>query len=354
MLTTLHQYIERETGTVHTESLYMDRVVRFFYSDTREQLAIMQRLLTGARSTRILGYLNYDTRWGSRACKNFIAKNNLTMAECLDDPATFNTVRKFFERKIKYWVYRPLALQTDAVVSPADARVVVGSLSENSRLFLKGKFFSYEELVARDKTRWLHTFRDGDFAIFRLTPEKYHYNHTPVAGRVEDYYEISGRYHSCNPSAVTRISTPYSKNKRVVTIINTDTPGGTGIGRVAMIEVVALMIGEILQCYSRSHYFNPLPMLPGLLLRRGQPKSLFRPGSSTTLLLFEKNRIQFAEDLLQNQAHPTAESRYSEPFGRTLVETDVKVRSLIARAKPPAMGNQALLDFFQPYEILQP
>ena len=354
MATTPHQYIERETGAVHTESLYMDRVVRFFYSDIREQLAVMQRLLTGARSSRILGYLNYDTHWGSHACKNFIAKNNLTTTECLDDPDTFNTVRKFFERKIKYWDCRPLPSQTDAVVSPADARVVVGSLSESSRLFLKGKFFSFEELVAQDKTRWLDTFRDGDFAIFRLTPEKYHYNHTPVAGRVEDYYEISGRYHSCNPSAVTRIGTPYSKNKRVVTIINTDTPGGTGIGRVAMIEVVALMIGEILQCYSRSRYFNPLPMFSGLSMRRGQPKSLFRPGSSTTLLLFEKNRVQFAEDLLQNQGHPTAESRFSVPFGRTLVETDVKVRSLIARAKPATASSHASFDLFPSHEISQP
>ena len=76
MAHTLHQYIERETGAVHTESLYMDRVVRFFYSDMREQLAVLQRLLTGARSSRILGYLNYDTQWGSHACKNFIEKNN--------------------------------------------------------------------------------------------------------------------------------------------------------------------------------------------------------------------------------------------------------------------------------------
>jgi phosphatidylserine decarboxylase len=41
---------------------------------------------------------------------------------------------------------------------------------------------------------------------------------------------------------------PYSKNKRVVTIIDTDVEGGTGIGLVAMIEVVALMIGDIVQC----------------------------------------------------------------------------------------------------------
>lgn len=327
-----HQYIQRETGNVRTERLYMDRVVRFFYSEVREQASVMQRWLTGSGSSRLLGYLNYDTRWGSHACRRFVENNGLDLAECLEDPSRFDTVRKFFERKIKYWQYRPLPENESSIVAPADARVVVGSLSETSKLFLKGKFFSYDELVARDKPEWLQAFRDGDFAIFRLTPEKYHYNHTPVAGIVEDYYEIPGRYHSCNPSAITRVITPYSKNKRVVTIINTDVPGGTRIGRVAMIEIVALMIGEIVQCYSRHHYLNPLPIRKDMFVQRGCPKSLFRPGSSTTLLLFEKNHIHFAEDLLQNQTHPTAESRFSLPFGRTLVETDVQVRSSIATA----------------------
>ena len=334
MTDTAHQYIERETGHVRTEHLYMDRVVRFFYNEAREQFSVMRHFLSGRESSRLLGYLNYDTRWASRANRQFVADNGLDMTECLDDPAGFDTVRKFFERKIKYWQCRPQPENRDAVVAPADARVVVGSLNETSRLFLKGKFFSCGELLARDKQKWLRTFHDGDFAIFRLTPEKYHYNHTPVAGLVEDHYEIAGRYHSCNPSAVTRMVTPYSKNKRVVTIINTDVPGGTGIGRVAMIEIVALMIGEIVQCYSRNRYLDPLPMRYGMFMQRGCPKSLFRPGSSTTLLLFEKNRIHFAEDLLRNQTHPTAESRFSLPFGRTLVETDVKVRSRLARGLP--------------------
>jgi phosphatidylserine decarboxylase len=51
---------------------------------------------------------------------------------------------------------------------------------------LEERFFAYEELLGIDERGWLHVFAGGDFAIFRLTPEKYHYNHTPVAGRVED------------------------------------------------------------------------------------------------------------------------------------------------------------------------
>jgi phosphatidylserine decarboxylase len=200
-------------------------------------------------------------------------------------------------------------------------------------LVLKGKFFDFEELLGADKAEWLDAFRGGDFVICRLTPDKYHYNHTPVAGLVRAYYETHGTYHSCNPSAVLTLATPYSKNKRVVTIIDTDVPRGTGIGLVAMIEVVALMIGDIAQCYSEVEYSDPMKIEPGMFLRRGCPKSLFRPGSSTTVLLFQESRVEFAPDLVRNLTRTDVESRYSLGLGRPLVETELKVRSSIGTRK---------------------
>jgi phosphatidylserine decarboxylase len=177
-------------------------------------------------------------------------------------------------------------------------------------------------------------FAAGDFAIFRLTPEKYHYNHTPIAGIVLDCYEIPGRYHSCNPHAVVQTVTPYSKNKRVVTIIDTDVPKGSQVGVVALIEIVALLIGDIVQCYSSERYDAPRPVVPGMFVHKGLPKSLYRPGSSTTVLLFQPGRVQFAHDIVRNMFRSDAQSRFSQGFGRPLVETEVKVRSLIATAVP--------------------
>ena len=58
--------------------------------------------------------------------------------------------------------------------------------------------------------------------MFRLTPEKYHYTHSPVSGRVLDIYSVDGRYYSCNPNAAVQLLTPFSKNRRVVTILDTD------------------------------------------------------------------------------------------------------------------------------------
>jgi len=241
-----------------------------------------------------------------------------------------------FERKIRYGECRTMPADADAVVSPADARVLAGSFHETSLIFLKDKFFSFEELLGCGNTVWHKAFSGGDFAVFRLTPDKYHYNHTPVAGRVVDFYAIDGDYHSCNPSAVVSVATPYSKNKRVVTIIDTDVPGGTAVGLVAMIEVVALMIGDILQAYSSEGYDAPRQIETGMFLHKGQPKSLYRPGSSTDIVVFQQGRIDFADDILENMRQTGVSSRFTHGFQTPLVETDIRVRSLLGRARKPS------------------
>jgi phosphatidylserine decarboxylase len=331
-----HQYIQRHSGAVITENLIADRLVHLVYSRGREIAPHLFRQLTSRRSSDLWAFLNFDLTAGHprRAARRLIRSLGIDLDECLAAEALTNP-RRVFERQIRYWQCRPMAAGEDQVVSPADARVVFGSLARQSLFFLKEKFFDFEELLGVDKPDWLRVFADGQFAIFRLTPEKYHYNHLPVSGTVRDSYEVDGAFHSCNPGAVVQMVQPYSKNRRVVTVLDTDVPGGSGIGLVAMIEIVALMIGDIVQCYSESAYHDPVPATPGLFVRRGQPKSLYRPGSSVDVLLFQKNRIRFCEDLERNLRHPAARSRFSEGFGRRLVETDVAVRSTIAFKESP-------------------
>lgn len=330
-----HQYIDRTNSRVCDERPFGDWIVNYLYSDKREQPNLIYRLLGSSRTSSILGWVNYDFPFGQNisGIKRFLLDNAIDLGECATPPADLTSARMIFERQIRYWQCRPMASEDSAVVCPADSRVILGSLQNTSALFLKGKFFDYKELIGARKRRWLAAFRCGDFAIFRLTPDKYHYNHTPVAGVVRDFYEHEGNYHSCNPRAVLSLAKPYSKNRRVITIIDTDVPGGTNVGLVAMVEIVALMIGDIVQRYSSTAYDHPTAVAPGMFLQRGCPKSLFRPGSSTTVLLFQKQRVAFADDLLVNLHRNDVASRYSEGFGQSLVETDVQVRSLLGGRK---------------------
>ena len=261
-----------------------------------------------------------------------IARLGIDPDEIYGDIHQYNSYRRAFERKICYWECRPMTEDGSCVVSPADARALPGSFKTGQPLFIKDKFFDYDELIGIDRFQWRETFREGDFIIFRLTPEKYHYNHVPVSGTVVDIYEINGRYHSCNPGAVVKSVTPYSKNRRIVTVIDTDVENGTGVGRVAMIEIVAMMIGRIVQCYSDSRYDDPQPVQKGMPLKIGQPKSLFRPGSSTTVLIFQHNRIHFSQDLLANAERTDVQSRFTSGFQKPLVETEINVRQTIGEA----------------------
>lgn len=335
MPTIRHQYIARDSGSLCDEPLFADRLIKLMYNGVRENAPVLFRLLTSSRITDVLGFINYDLPFGSRgsACSRFLRQLNIDLDECLAGAAQLDTPRKVFERQIRYWDCRPMPDEPGAVVSPADARVLVGSCRETSSLFIKDKFFSFEELLGWDRPPWPDALRDGDFALFRLTPDKYHYNHCPVSGEVADIYEVDGAFNSCNPGAIVTVATPYSKNRRVVTIIDTDVKGGSGVGLVAMVEVVALMIGDIVQCYSTQGYQEPKPVVPGLFLSKGQPKSLYRPGSSTDILVFQRGRIDFAPDLLANQARTDASSRFSRGFGAPLVETDIRVRALLGTAR---------------------
>jgi phosphatidylserine decarboxylase len=347
MIAIPHQYVDRETGTIRTEPLYWDRAINWLYTDARERVPALFHALTSGRASKMLAFVNYDLPMNS-GTKRFLNSCGADLSESVERTEQLDTARKVFERRIRYWECRPMPIQPEMVVSPADSRVILGSLHEQSALFIKEKFFDFRELLGDSKQGWISGFTDGDFAIFRLTPDKYHYNHTPVAGVVADLYAVPGGYDSCNPAAVVSAVTPYSKNKRVVTIIDTDVPSGSGVGLVAMIEVVALMIGDIAQAYSETRYENPVSLSKGMFVKKGTPKSLYRPGSSTDVLIFQKGRIRFAKDLVNNLRRVDVQSRFSLGFGRSLVETDVKVRSLIATGIQemiqPVSGHRARND----------
>lgn len=334
----VHQYIDRDTGRICDEKLIADKWVQWLYGHAREKTPTLFKALTSMQMSQWLAFIQFDMPQQRRPAKirKIIHDLNIDPQECLSPIDELDTARKLFERKIKYWLCRPLAEDRQTIVAPADAKAIVGSLERCKDLFIKEKFFSYKELLGRRKTYSLKAFDRGDFAVFRLTPDKYHYNHTPVAGNVIDFYAIDGDCHSCNPAAVVAEVTPFSKNKRVVTIIDTDVAGGTHVGLVAMVEVVALMIGDIVQAYSNHYYNNPQPMTPGMYLKKGQPKSLFRPGSSVVVLFFQKNRMMFDTDLNANAYRTEVQSRFSQGFQQPLVETNVQVRSSIGESVGPS------------------
>lgn len=329
-----HQYVDRASRAVRDEYLYWDSAIRFLYSPVRERAPRLFAAMTSPRMSAFLGFLNFESFVGRYFAggKRFMLSCNMDWTECLDDPESLRTLGQIFERKIRYWERRPMSRDERAVVAPADSRMVWGSFGEGGALFIKGKFFELDELLGSHPD-W-RRFADGEWAVFRLTPDKYHWSHAPVAGVVRDFFVLDGACHACNPAAVVEVVTPYSKNRRHVTLLDTDVEGGTRVGLVAMVEVAALMVGDIVQCCSDEQYRDPRPVTPGMFLRKGAPKSRYRPGGSTDVLLFERGRVRPSADLLRAQQRSDVASRFSRAFGVPLAETEVRVRSTIAERQP--------------------
>ena len=121
------------------------------------------RGLTSAWASDLIGLINYGDYPGSGAgfTKWLLSTPGIDLNECLDSPEILKTPRHFFERKIRYWDCRPMPDDRSVIVSPADSKVLVGSFDGLS-LFLKDKFFVYEELLGRNKEEWLEAFKEGD------------------------------------------------------------------------------------------------------------------------------------------------------------------------------------------------
>ena len=151
---------------------FADWIVTFFDAQEREHASFVFKLLASQSFSCFLGWLNYDFSLGQNIAggKRFLQRCAIDLRECTESLGGLDSARKIFERKIRYWQCRPMSEMAAEIVCPADSRVLFGSLRESSSLFLKSKFFDYEELLGLEESRWLKAFDDGDFMICRLTP----------------------------------------------------------------------------------------------------------------------------------------------------------------------------------------
>jgi phosphatidylserine decarboxylase len=308
----MHQYLSSRGHHVMDETLIMDRVIAFLYDQSCESPTAIQRAVSSAWFTRLIAHWEFDVSLpgGRRAMARRMAELGINTADILEDLAGARTLRPILERKIRYWEVRPMPTQSDCIVSPADGKALPFG-GTDALLPVKSKFIAIAELLG-SAIAMQHFDAGVNGLIVRLTPEMYHYVHTPVAGRVNDHRVIEGAFHSCNPTALVSFDAPYTLNRRSVTIIDTDVAGGSNVGIVAVVCVAAMMIGDIAMAYSAQGYEASIANVRDVYLRRGVPFVLFRPGRSTCIVLWNPARAQFSPTLLTNAAHQAVRSRFSD------------------------------------------
>jgi hypothetical protein len=113
-----HQYIDRHTGRVHTETLVADQTIVFLYASVRENAPAMFDLLISARMTALLGFLCFDLPLNTHIPDpgRFLSRREIPFSEIFGPVNQLNTFRRFFERKLRYWDCRPMTDDPVAVV----------------------------------------------------------------------------------------------------------------------------------------------------------------------------------------------------------------------------------------------
>lgn len=78
--------------------------------------------------------------------------------------------------------------------------MVFETVSEATRLWIKGRDFSVARLLGEAHRADADKYIGGALCIFRLAPQDYHRFHVPVDGTIGPMTDISGEYYTVNVS----------------------------------------------------------------------------------------------------------------------------------------------------------
>ncbi len=271
-------YKDRVTKNLVEEKIPSEGLLRWLYANPIGKLTLHGLVKRKAVSKTAGKYM--DSKRSQKRIQRFIDLHNLDMSvydrKNSQDYRTFND---FFYRKIDP-VARPIQ---DGIVSPADGKALAfQNINNVDTFFVKGSEFTPQSFI-EDKEH-ANRFEDGALFIVRLAPTDYHRYHFPASGIASASNQVKGHLYSVSPLALRKSLEIFCQNKRELCTLETKE-----YGNILIADVGATMVGSIYQTYA-----------PNSHVQKGQEKGYFAFGGSTMVLMFEKDKITFSPDLLEN------------------------------------------------------
>lgn len=222
----------------------------------------------------------------------FIKEHNIDMSDYED--REYKSFTDFFTRKIRYGK-RPVDMAPEALISPADSKLLVYEIEKDTTLRIKGRTYTADEILEDSENAG--EFAGGYALVFRLTVDDYHRFCYPDRGCLISRRLIKGKLHTVSP--VSKDHKIYMENTRAVNLLKTE-----NFGTVAYIEVGAMLIGRIVD--NGTDVFE-----------KGQEKGYFEPGGSTVVILVKN--VEIDKDIMEQSASGIeTKVRYGERIGRAL------------------------------------
>ncbi len=253
------------------------------------------RVLPRTKITRVMGRLA-DYAWpetlGKAVVDVYCRAYDVDLGECIKTGG-FASFDEFFTRELREGA-RVMPADLATAVSPADGRVDSLGKVDGRAFRVKGRPYAVAELIgdAEEAKR----YEGGDGCVVYLSPRDYHRVHSPVEGTIVSVRSMPGDYYPVNAIGVRHIHNLFVRNRRVAIVI--DTPPSSGLGRVTVVMVAAMVVGRITVTGIDARdvpigvhaYDTPLPVA------RGDEIGIFRLGSTAVVFFEAKARLKWLVD----------------------------------------------------------
>lgn len=272
------QVYNRKTNKYDTENVAGDKYIKWAYESpigkSFVELFIKRKLFSKL-------YGNFcDSKLSVKKINSFIKNFNIDTDIFTNDPSDFKSFNDFFIRKLTP-ESRPINKDKNILISPGDGRLLAyTNIDINSLIQVKGITYSLSELLEDNPIA--NEYAGGTCLVLRLCPVDYHRLHFIDDGIPEKSNIVNGNYYSVNPTALERIPKLYCQNKREWSIFHSE-----NFGDVILMEVGATCVGSIVQTYE-----------PNKKISKGDEKSYFKFGGSTTILFLKENTVTIDDDIL--------------------------------------------------------
>jgi phosphatidylserine decarboxylase len=246
------------------------------------------RVLPRKRLSRMLGQLarvQAPDPLVQTAMRAYCAAYDVDLTECQVPEGGFGSFDAFFTRRLKHGV-RPLDLDPEAVLSPADGRIEdCGVIEPGAVLRVKGLAYSVGELVGDHSAG--AELEGGQYAVIYLSPRDYHRVHAPVTGPVVAARYVPGTLFPVNAIGVRHVPNLLARNERVAVHqrsashgrVITVMVGAVGVGRISVSFDDGVITNDGRESGLRVYGDDPRA------LERGAELGTFHLGSTVVLLL---------------------------------------------------------------------
>lgn len=266
--------IKDRNGNILQGDAQQEKTLGFLYNNPFGKVVLK---LLCRRFISNLGKMYMESRFSKGRINKLIKQHSIDMSQY--EQREFTSFNDFFVRKTVEGA-RKVDINPDSLISPADSKLTVYDISEDAKYNIKNCVYSINQLLGGD-TQLANEFLGGKCLIFRLSVDNYHRYCFTDNGKVVSNRFIPGILHTVNPLALEKHDV-YGKNCRELTLLESES-----FGRVAYIEVGAMMVGKI-----NNHNVETF--------KKGEEKGYFSFGGSTIIMLYKKGSLQIDNDIAEN------------------------------------------------------